>query len=680
MSSPHRRSHAVPRVAWVSLALILLLAAGLRLTRLGLVEFKFDEATTARSALSIARQGQLPGAGMVTSEGPRNPALMSYVLALPFAVSRDPRVAAGWIGLLGVAAVGVTFGVGATFFDWRVGSLASLLFAASPWAVFQSRKLWTQNLPLFTLFFAASVLTLVARRRAWALAPALAAVGCLVSLHLGGLAFFFVLGAVLVLFHDRVRLGPLVLGLALLLLVLAPYLIHDARHGWPNLRALPHLGSASEGLNLRAFTMAARVMSGFNLEALAGTTHAEFVSSLPPLLWIDLIEIGLFWMGLLWAVFSVGREAVRRRGDLTEPMRARAVLLCWFLVPVALLTRRASVQPHDFNLLYPVQHLIVALLLTDVADALAPRLERRRRGAGRLLTSAGILVLAVIVVWQVAFHEALLIFVDRHETAFGHGAPVKDAIAAARRATDLAAANDAPLIALLPGGDERYDGEAAVFDVLLPPGDRRLIDGNEAVVLPDRTAVYLVHPGAPHAAELLSAQAEEIAAPLAYRSGSDDVYRFFRAEPGALTIEQDVDRDRYWLLPPEGHPTAAVSVVGYACEGTTRPGETFLWTTSWRIEGEPPTGVRVHWFNHLVDGDGTLWGQRDGVGLPVRDWHAGDTVFTWYRIRIAPDAPPPPYMIRTGLYTYPEVVNLPVVNGQGTPVAHFLELGPIDEP
>lgn len=681
MSSSHHDSDAVPRSLWLILGLILLLAAGLRLTRLGLVEFKYDEATTSRSSLSIAREGQLPGAGMVTSEGPRNPALMSYVLAPPFALSRDPRVAAGWVALLGVAAVGLTFWIGQAFFDWRVGALAALLFAASPWAVFQSRKLWTQNLPLFTLFFVASVLALVARRKRWALVPAMAAVGCLVSLHLGGLAFFFVLGAVLILFRDRVRLGPLVVGAAALLLVLLPYLVHDARHGWPNLRALRNLGSGASGLNLRAFTMAARVMSGLHLQALAGVAHARFIASLPPLMWIDLVEIVLFWLGLLWAVVSVARQAVSDGGRLSARHQALAVLLCWFLIPVALLTRRAPIHPHDFNVLYPVQHLIAALFLVQVLDWLGPRPDRRSQGTRRLAPSVVLLVVGIIVAWQVAFHEALLTFVDNHATPGGHGAPVKDAMAAARRAASLADASDASLIALLPGGDERYDEAAAVFDVLLPPTDnRRLIDGVEAVVLPDGPAVYLVHPEASHAASLLAEAAEEVSSPLPRRSGSRESYRFFRAEPDAPSLEHGVDRERYWLLPPDQHPTAAVRLVAYECEGTTRPGHTFRWTTNWQIEGDPPRGIDLHWFNHLIGDDGTLWGQRDGPGLPVSDWRPGDTVFTWYDITIAADAPPPPYAIRTGVYRYPEVINVTLVDALGNPVGQFLELGPLDEP
>ena len=55
---------------WIVPIVILLLAAGLRLTRLGLAEFKYDEATTARSALAIVHEGQFPAMGMISSQGP----------------------------------------------------------------------------------------------------------------------------------------------------------------------------------------------------------------------------------------------------------------------------------------------------------------------------------------------------------------------------------------------------------------------------------------------------------------------------------------------------------------------------------------------------------------------------------------------------------------------------------
>jgi len=674
LSRPTARSKRTATIRRAVLAAVILLAAGLRLTRLGLVEFKYDEATTVRTALAIAREGRLPAVGMISSQGPRNPALMSYLLAPPLALSRDPRLAAAWLGLLGVGAVGLTYWLGNRFFGWPVGALAAGLFAASPWAVFQSRKLWTQNVPFFTLVFIGSVLILVVRRKAWALAPALAAVGVLIGLHLGGLAFVGVLTVVLIVFRDRVRLAPLLAGIGLLLLILSPYLIHDAARGWPNLRAFAELGGSDPSFNLQAPLMAARVASGYHLEDLAGTGHAEFVASLADLRWLDLVEIGLFWLGLAWTAWRVVREAVVGRGTLSADSEARVVLLCWFLVPTALLTQRAPVQPHDFNLLYPVQHLIIALLIADVAGGGASRARRGFRIASAALP---ILLVAPLVAWQVGFQESLLTFVDRHDTPGGHGAPLKDTLAAARRAEMIAIPGETAVIGLLPGGEPRHHGPAAVFDVLLPPDRRRLVDGREALVLPAGPTAYLVHPETA-AAPLLADLATEMEPSLPVRDGSDASYRFFRWEPRPLSFGASCEGLPQWRLASMSGESSRLTLLGYEWSGAARSGGAIEWTTLWRVEGRPRDDVDLHWFNHLVDGEGTRWGQKDGAGFPVSKWRDGDTVLTWFTIPIAEDAPPPPYFVRTGLYTYPDVVNVPVSPAPDASPAQFVELGPID--
>ncbi|MGD2144258.1 MAG: hypothetical protein PVF54_07255, partial [Anaerolineae bacterium] len=670
---------ATSRVELVVLVLILLLAASLRLTRLGLVEFKYDEAVTARAALAVAREGRLPAVGMITSRGPRNPALMSYVLAPPFALSRDPRLAAGWVALLGVAAVGLTYWVARAFFDWRVGALAAALFAACPWAVFQSRKIWTQNLPLFTLVFAALVLTLVVRRRPWALAPALATAGCLISLHLGGIALLLSLGAILVLFHDRVRPLPLLLGVLLLLIVLSPYIIHDAQSGWHNLRGFAGLDRPNIRFNAQALGMAARVASGYHLEDLAGTSHEEFLASTLDLRWLDRLEIILFWLGALWAAWRVSRETLSHPASLSTTGQGRAVLLCWFVIPVALLTQRAPVQPHDFNLLYPVQHIIIALLFVDVADwgssITGPRSKMSRRAVVSLIG----LLIVVLIAWQIYDQEALLTFVARNDTPGGFGPPVKHALAAANRAETLAASDGGALIALLPGGEPRHDGSAAAFDVLLEQNRRRLVDGRRAVVLPARPTIYLLHPGASAAGSILEAQAQEVGPPLPLRTGSDSAYRFFRWQPTgdtALPHSLDDQASRWALRSGSGYDPV-VTLLGYEWSGDPLPGGAIRWSLIWRVEGDPPAQVDLHWFNHLVGETGARWGQKDGVGLPTSNWCSADTVFEWFDIDIAPDAPPPPYFVRSGLYTYPDVVNLPLVDAAGNTAGHFVELGPV---
>ena len=657
------------RREWLILCLILLLAAGLRLARLDLVEFKYDEATWARSALAIVHEGRFPALGMISSLGPHHPALMSYVLAVPFALSRDPRLAAGWVALLGVAAVGLTYWVGRAYFGCRAGALAALLFAVSPWAVIYSRKTWTQSRAALTLLFAAATLSLVTRRKPWALAGALAAIGFLVSIHLGGLAFFFILLLVAIFFRRHIRPLPLLVGLALVVLILSPYLLYDARHGWANMRGFVNLAGQEATLDLQSPRMAAMIVGGYHLQDLAGERHADFVASILDLRWLDQVEMALLWAGLAWLAWRVAREAWARRGHLSREGAARLVLILWFGVPVALLLRHvAPLHPHDLNLLYPVQHLIIALLLVDILDWLS-RPSRLTFDVSRFTLYSFI---ALLLVWQVYLQQSLLTFVDTHDTPGGYGAPVKYTLAAARRAENLQAGEgeDAGLIALLPGADPRYDGPAAVCDVLLGPAPR-LVDGRQALVFPAVPAVYLAHPGAELALTVLVGMDTEVEPALPLRGGSDAAYRFFRRPPVAVTVPYT------W----EGDPVrwaSGVTLLGYDWSGDLRPGGAIRWMLYWRVEGQPPAGSDVHWFNHLVDGEGALQGQMDGVGLPASAWRVGDTVLVWFDIAIAGDAPPPPYFVRSGMYTYPDIVNVSLLDVAGNPAGEFIELGPIE--
>jgi len=654
------------------LCLILLLAAGLRLTRLDLIEFKYDEATWARSALAIVHEGRFPALGMVSSLGPYHPPLMSYILALPFALSRDPRLAAGWIALLGVAAVALTWWIGRTYFGRRVGLLAALFFAACPWAVIHSRKIWTQSRAVLTLLFIAAVLSLVTRRKPWALTGALAAIGLLISIHLGGLAFIPVLLLLALLFRRSIRPLPLLTGLALLALILSPYLLYDARHDWPNLRGLTNLVGQEATLDLQAPRMAAMIVGGHHLQDLAGERFSDFNGSIFNLRWLDQVEMALLWIGLAWLIYRVGRELLTNRGRLSSDGAARLVLLLWFSVPVALLLRHAApLHPHDLNLLYPVQHLIIALLVVDVAS-------HPSRIAPHILRLVSCVFISLLLLWHIYLQQSLLTFVDTHDTPGGYGAPVKYALAAVNRAENLQSETEsAELISLLPGADPRYDGQAAVFDVLLGPAPRP-VDGRQALVFPAHPAIYLADPGAEPALTMLADMGAEVEPPLPLRAGSDAAYRLFRRQPDAIDAPHPWGGDpARWALRPGSGQASGVLLLGYDFSGDVRPGGAVRWTLYWRVEGIPPIEGDLHWFNHLMGEDGAQWGQMDGVGLPVSEWRVGDTVLTWFDIPISADAPPPPYFIRSGMYTYPDVVTISLLDVAGNPAGQFIELGPI---
>ncbi|HLZ09288.1 MAG TPA: glycosyltransferase family 39 protein, partial [Chloroflexota bacterium] len=182
------------------LVLAVIIAAVTRLGWPGLVEFQYDESWALGVASTIARGQTLPLVGIGSSLEIPNAPFFVYLMALPELIGRDPRIANGFIGLLGVAAVAATYGLASCLFDRTTATAAVLFYAVSPWGIIYSRKIWGQDaLPLFvTLGFWALFASLRNERR-WLIAPGVIALTLATQLHptayfLVGPAFVLVLG------------------------------------------------------------------------------------------------------------------------------------------------------------------------------------------------------------------------------------------------------------------------------------------------------------------------------------------------------------------------------------------------------------------------------------------------------------------------------------------------------
>ncbi len=134
-----------------------------------------------------------------------------------------------------------------------------------------------------------------------------------------------------------------------------------------------------------------------------------------------------------------------------------------------------------------------------------------------------------------------------------------------------------------------------------------------------------------------------------------------RREPPAV---EDLDMD---------HPIGAVlggrvRLLGYNIESGFRPGDTIHLTLFWQCLAEMEQSYTV--FTHLVDEQGTLWGQKDNPpvdGLyPTTEWKASEVVRDQYDILISPDAPPDEYQIVVGMYLVETGARL-TVEGEKTP-------------
>ena len=662
----------------IALIGILLLAAALRLGHLELTEFKFDEALVCNRAAEFVDSGRLPATGIGSSVGIANPPLAVILMALPVAVARDPILASGFVALLNVGAVLGCFWLGRRYFGDGVGLLAALLFAVSPWAVFYSRKVWAQDLlPPFTVLFFIALFATVVAERPWALVGAFAALACLVQIHLSALAFIPLLLLVLLLFHRQMRIAPLAVGAGLALLLCSPYLLHDAAHDWGNLRAAFSVAGRSAEVGPQAIRYALLNVGGEALHALAGESWPAFLASIVNLRGLDLAEQSLFVGGVIFLViwiFAFWRGA--REASTSSRARAFVLLLLWVLVSVLFFSRHSTpVYPHYLIILYPVPYLIIAVLVVEIAK------WARKQGRERIVAIGLPLALAIllfgIAAWQVYLTLAWYRFVDSHPTSGGHGAPVKYAVTAAATVRRLAGeAGNSQVIVLARGDDPAYASAPAVFQFMLG-GDLspRFVDARQAVVFPDSAldTVYCLAPDVDDtpAVAWLDRFAVELPAEAVPVRGGLQSYRFYRLPAGAS--EHIVAQ-----IAADGAPEVfanGVALLAHQMLGEAGPGRTvrlFLW---W-VSPPAPDNADYHFFNHLVDEEGRRWGQRDGPGYPTRAWRAGDLIVSWFDVEIAADAPSGPFRVRTGMYTYPDVANVPVLDAQGQPVSDAVEWEP----
>jgi 4-amino-4-deoxy-L-arabinose transferase-like glycosyltransferase len=104
------------------------------------------------------------------------------------------------------------------------------------------------------------------------------------------------------------------------------------------------------------------------------------------------------------------------------------------------------------------------------------------------------------------------------------------------------------------------------------------------------------------------------------------------------------------------HPLVAelggkVRLLGYNIESGFRPGDGIHLTLFWQALEAIDEHYTV--FTHLVDDEGTLWGQKDNPPVdgfyPTTKWQAGEIVRDQYDLLISPDAPAGEYKLEVGM-------------------------------
>ncbi|MCB0209595.1 MAG: glycosyltransferase family 39 protein [Anaerolineae bacterium] len=123
----------------------------------------------------------------------------------------------------------------------------------------------------------------------------------------------------------------------------------------------------------------------------------------------------------------------------------------------------------------------------------------------------------------------------------------------------------------------------------------------------------------------------------------------------------------------------AITLTGFDLPDTTlAPGDTLYINLYWQALQPPHDHYRA--FVHLTDGT-TLWSQQDddpACRLPTTVWRAGQHGLGQFRLPIPLDMPPGRYPLIIGLYQVDTLERLTLTGGAGQPGDDFLWLGDIE--
>jgi 4-amino-4-deoxy-L-arabinose transferase-like glycosyltransferase len=424
------------RFRWLSweaaaVAAILALAGWLRLRDLGIMPFHDDQAVALRIAHDILH-GDIRTVGLTSSSGAANPPLYVYVVALLVAIHDGAMFATVSVAVLSVVAIALTYVAVRPRFGRTVALTTAALFATAPWAVFFGRFLWQQNfLPIATVSLLWTMFVVLERDRTRValLIPVLFVVA--ISLNLSAVSLILPIGALLVYRKRDVDWRAVVVGVGIGIVVLAPWLAHNAKHGFRDFGLVVNNGRGHGGTpgvgTIEAVRWTVDLMSAGGWTFLTGAHHE---GGLPWALGraAGIVVIALLVVGIVTSLARVVRDGRHPKADTVR----RVLLLIWLAgICLAYVTSsRSGVGPHYLLVSYPTSFLLAALGLHDSSSLLL-----RRRSAVVSLATAGAVTAAFV-----AFTLSFQAFARQHGGAAGAYWVIYDdtaALAKAARARDL---------------------------------------------------------------------------------------------------------------------------------------------------------------------------------------------------------------------------------------------------
>jgi 4-amino-4-deoxy-L-arabinose transferase-like glycosyltransferase len=657
---------------------IILLAAFLRLGYLDLIEFREEQVRYLTGGLEIVRDLRLPLAGL-RLRGVVEPPLMSYLLAIPLLIGRDPRISAAFIGLLNVGAVASSYLLARRYLGLRVAIISAALFAANPWAVTCARRISAVGVlvPLSVVELWALYRGVADRSRAaWAVATAV--MGLMVGITLTAAPLLLALITLLVVYRRRVSWYHALFGICLAFIILLPYLYYQNIHRFSDMRAAvsslrQEAGAAPVWLALQ---YASWVHSGRHLASLVGGAADRFlpsVSWLGRLEWLPLLTflLSVPWVGVMvltaWSHWRDGRDLARF-----------AVLALWLWLPLGLLSLQAGgIEPRSLAVLYPAGFLAMGLAVDSLLGWIRARATCSRWWLPYLQVPIW-LILGLLVAWQAYSVVYLYGFVSRHDVQGQYGVPYRFwryTAGLVRRAVRGVATDQVWVIS--QGADPERDEEPALLDYLLAPRVRTVFlgqGGTDCLLLPaGRPGVYLLTRPAPRAEQMLrQLRAEEKGVVLLPERDYDISVRVVETREVEEMLSL-VDRRGLWGL------DSGLRLVGYGVPAGARLGQLLPMTLSWTFQDIP---AQEHSASHslvsyVAGPTGTPLAQRQSFGLPERYWAEGLLLLQWVDLMLPRNLPDGEYALLLGMDRLNNPYRHRLIDEKGQVIGDAIPLGTV---
>jgi len=646
-----RSSHRMSRWEALSLIFVLSLASVLRLGWPTISQFRLDEAHISSLALTLAEGQSLPLYGTQSSVGVNLPPWGNYLFAIAFAVSSSPLSGVLFAGLLNVAGVVLCWWLARRYWGALSGLVAGLAYAASPWAVFYSRQIWQPDLmaPLALACVTTALLGFV-EGRGWATVAHLALLSITLQVHFSGLVLLPISVALMIIYRRRLSWRALLAGCVVALLFAVPYGVYLWRERAAILaivREATKGGAQFDGQALSCWWM---MMTGSGLHSLLGEAaqQAAFVQG-PGMRALTVAVLALTVAGSLWGLMM---SALGGRG---QGVPITMVVTAWWLLPLILFTRHSTpVHMHYMAVSLPAPAVLIGSLLGDCRN----KLDAARPYLAAVCTSLGLVEAGVCL--------AVLGVMGQQATPGGFDYPLDQQL----RAVAEAEALGPPYVVLSPGDNATHDEWAAILDVHLRGKPHRLVDGRRAALFMQSGATLIATSGVEAAlATYEDSGAVEHLSVVQGREG-DAPLLVGRIQAGILP---DLERTEGASLLGNG-----VEVLGYGVKGQLAPGQTITWRLAWRVSSMAFDPAQTyHIFNHLLDADGARVAQMDSSTLPTASWQVGDVVVQTLTLTIPEDVPEGPYRMAVGMYTYPDLETVGVVDPAGNRVSDRVTLGPL---